>query len=226
MVHLFIDPQVVTEQNLPSSAFTLLVAEQLYRSCWRQSWKKPFIMFLLIKSGPHRHSADNKAHWSSSNCFPSQWMGDSLWRKEQRWWWDDDKPSGLVWESFSHQSQAGLSIYGVAHFRPGGPCCPGFSSCENASDTAWGKDKTTTTTSPWASEAFSVAQNRLKNACHRRRRSRISLSACLCICSAVTNVGNGSNKLWIQRWEWCIEIMDSAVSFPVRDELHPVTWTL
>lgn len=187
-------------------------------------------MFLLIKSGPHRHSADNKAHWSSSNCFPSQWMGDSLWRKERRWWWDDDKPSGLVWKSFSHQSQAGPTVCDVAPFRLGGPCYPGFSSCEHASVTGIGKKKktitTTTTTSPWASEAFSVAQNRLSNARHRRRWSRISLSACLCICSAVTNVGNGPNKLWIQRWEWCIEIMDSVVSFPVRDELHPVTWTL
>lgn len=33
-------------------------------------------MFLLIKSGPHCHSADNKAHWSRPNCFPrhNEWV--------------------------------------------------------------------------------------------------------------------------------------------------------
>lgn len=41
-------------------------------------------MFLLVISGTCFHSAEKKARWSSTNCFPSQWMGDSVCKKEWR----------------------------------------------------------------------------------------------------------------------------------------------
>ena len=61
------------------------VAEEPNSLRWRPSWKKPFIMFLLIKSGPHCHSAESEALWSRSNCLPSQWMADSRIRGKEQW---------------------------------------------------------------------------------------------------------------------------------------------
>lgn len=46
------------------------------------SERRPFITLLLIKRHCGCHSAANKARRSSSNCFPSRWMTDSVQREK------------------------------------------------------------------------------------------------------------------------------------------------